>query len=182
MRKMTLCLVLLLLVAFPVLAQDAAAAEPSQNFLSLVISAVLWATLAVVISQGASILVLWALGLPPRKLAHEIEDVQNTAVGAMFFIISLTAALFVGFMTTDGFTPDPPALESAAWIIGGVIGGFIYTAILFMIAHRVMGRQPGENVYTYIRREVILEQNAALSFFLGGLTITPFISIVFQLL
>lgn len=180
MRKIALCL-FLLLVASPVLAQDAATAA-SPNFLSTVISALLWAILAVIISQVASILVMWLLGLPPRKLTHEIEDVQNTAVGALFFIISLTATIFVGFMTSDGFTPDPPALESAAWIIGGVILGFLFMMLLFMIAHRVMGRQPNENVLTYIRREVVLEQNAALAFFLGGLGVTPFISIVFQLL
>jgi hypothetical protein len=28
----------------------------------------------------------------------------------------------------------------------------------------------------------VLEQNASLAFFLGGLTVSPFISIVFQLL
>ena len=32
-----------------------------------------------------------------------------------------------------------------------------------------MGRVNNESVYGYIRREVILEQNAALAFFLGGL-------------
>ncbi len=182
MRKIALCLFLLLFVVFPVLAQDEAAAVASPNFLSLVGSALVWSVLAVVIAQGASILLMWLLGLPPSKLTHEIEDVQNAAVGATFFIISLTAALFVGFMTSDGFTPDPPPLESAAWIIGGVLLAFVMTVILFMITHRVMGRLPNENVLTYIRREVVLEQNAALAFFLGGIAVTPFISIVFQLL
>lgn len=168
----------------PVMAQDQAPLETagSRDFLGSVGSALFWATFAIVISQAASIVVMWWLGLPPRKLVHEIEDVQNPAVGACFFIISLTASIFVGFMTTDGFTPDPSALESAAWIVGGVVLGFLYTALIFIIAHRVMGRQPNESVYGYIRREVVLEQNAAVAFFLGGLAVTPFISIVFQLL
>lgn len=182
MRKIVVCLTLLLLLALPVLAQDEAIAAPSQNFLDLVASAVAWATFAVFVSQLTSIALVWVLGVPPSKLAHEIEDVQNPAVGACFFIISLTASLFVALMTTDGFTPDPSFAEGAAWIIGGLILGFIYTFILFMIAHRVMGRQPNESVFGYIKREIVLEQNAALAFFLGGLAVTPFISIVFQLL
>jgi hypothetical protein len=45
-----------------------------------------------------------------------------------------------------------------------------------------MGRENNENMLGYIRREIVLEQNAALAFFLGGLVVSPFISIVFQLL
>lgn len=182
MRKMALCLVMLLAVTLPVAAQEAAQTVETPGFLSLVGEALFWATLAIVISQVASIVVMRLLGLPPAKLVKEIEDVQNPAVGACFFIISLTASFFVGFMTTDGFTPDPSALESAAWIIGGVLLGFLYTALIFIIAHRVMGRENNESVYGYIRREIVLEQNAALAFFLGGLAVSPFISIVFQLL
>ena len=182
MRRIVIGFALLLLLTMPVLAQDTVAREQSQTFLELVGSAVAWATFSVFVSQLTSIILVWILGVPPRKLAHEIEDVQNAAVGACFFIISLTASLFVALMTTDGFTPDPSFLEGAAWIVGGLILGFIYTFILFMIAHRVMGRQPNENVFGYIKREIVLEQNAALAFFLGGLSVTPFISIVFQLL
>jgi drug/metabolite transporter (DMT)-like permease len=182
MRKIALCLVISLLMVAQVVAQDEAAAEQSMSFLALVGSALVWATFAIFVSQLASIGVMWLLGLPPKKLTHEIEDVQNPAVGAVFFIISLTASIFVGFMTTSGFTPDPPFLESAAWIIGGLILGFVYTVILYIAAHRIMGRLPNENVYGYIRREIVLEQNASLAFFLGGLTVSPFISIVFQLL
>lgn len=182
MRKIVLCSTLLLLLVAPVLAQDEAVVQQSQNFLNLVSSAVAWATFAVFVSQLTSIALVWILGVPPSKLAHEIEEVQNPAVGACFFIISLTASLFVGLMTTDGFTPDPSFGEGAVWIIGGLILGFVYTFILFIIAHRLMGRQPNENVFGYIKREIVLEQNAALAFFLGGLSVTPFISIVFQLL
>ena len=177
-----LCSILLLLLVVPTLAQDDVTAQSSQNFLSLVSSAIAWATFSVFVSQLTSILLVWMLGVPPRKLAHEIEEVQNPAVGACFFIISLTASLFVALMTTDGFTPDPSFAEGAVWIIGGLILGFVYTFILFMVAHRLMGRQPNENVFGYIKREIVLEQNAALAFFLGGLSVTPFISIVFQLL
>ncbi|CAG1014385.1 MAG: hypothetical protein IAE83_12875 [Anaerolinea sp.] len=150
-------------------------------FLELEVSAVAWATFTIIVSQLICILIMWGLGLPPRKLVKEIEDVQNTAVGVVFFTISLTAAIFVSVLSSDGPTYSPP-LETLAWIVGGVVVGIIYVAILFMITHRIMGRQPGENVYTYIRREVIKEQNAALALFLGGLGATPFIAIVYQIM
>ncbi len=185
MRKISLfflCAALLLTVNSALAQNVVDPEELNSSFLSLVGSALAWATFAIVVSQGTSILIMWGLGLPPSKLTHEIEDVQNPAVGAFFFIISLIASIFVGFMTTSGFTPDPSTLESAAWIIGGLVIASLYTALIFMIAHRMMGRQPNENVYDYIRREVIKEQNAAVAFFLGGLAVTPFISTVFQLL
>lgn len=183
MRKIALsiCLFALFLTLIPVMAQDQTP-PGSRDLLALVISALLWATFSIIISQVVSIGALWWLGLPPRKLIREIEEVQNPAIGACFFIISLIASFFIGFMATDGFTPDPPGLESAAWIIGGIILSFAYTALVFVIAHRVMGRENNESVYAYIRREVVLEQNSALAFFLGGLAVSPFISIVFQLL
>jgi ABC-type multidrug transport system fused ATPase/permease subunit len=150
-------------------------------FSELVVSALLWMTFSTIVAQAVSILLMWWLGLPPSRLVHEIEVVQNPAVGASFFIISLTASLFISLMSSAGFTPDPSFLEGAAWIVGGLAVGALYTAISFFIAHRVMGRQPGETVYTYLRREIIDEQNASLAFFLGGLSVAPFISIMFQL-
>jgi hypothetical protein len=148
----------------------------------LVISAILWTTLAVIISQGVSIVLMRWLGLPPSKLVREIVDVQNTAVGACFFIISLGASIFVSLMTSAGFTPDPPALESALWIVGGVVVAMIYTAIMFVITHRILGVKKGEGVVAYMRREIVTEQNAALALFLGGLAITPFIAVALQLI
>jgi hypothetical protein len=147
----------------------------------LVISAILWTTLAVIISQGVSIVLMRWLGLP-SKLVREIVDVQNTAVGACFFIISLGASIFVSLMTSAGFTPDPPALESALWIVGGVAVAVIYTAIMFVITHRILGVKKGEGVVAYMRREIVAEQNAALALFLGGLAITPFIAVALQLI
>lgn len=183
MQKIALCLVVLLAVAFPVLAQeDVASSIQSPNFVTVVIESLVWSTFAVVVSQAVSIFLMWLLGLPPRKLIHEIEDVQNPAVGALFFIVSFTATIFIGFMTTDGFTPDPSAVEGAAWIIGGLILALLYTFVLLQLAHRLMGRQPNESLYGYIQREIVKEQNAALAFFLGGMATTPFISVVFQLL
>lgn len=148
----------------------------------LVVSALVWAIFATVVSQAVAIGLMWWLGLPPRKLVTEIEDVQNTAVGACFFIVSLAASIFISLMSTDGFTPDPTFAEGAFWVIGGLVVASLFTALLFIIAHRMMGRSNNESVYQYMRRELIDEQNAALAFFFGGLSVTPFIAIVFQLI
>jgi hypothetical protein len=151
-------------------------------FVEAAISAIVWSAISIVISQAIGILLMWWLGLPPRKLIHEIEDVQNPAVGACFFILSLTASLWVGALASDGFTITESFLTGAGWIIGGLLVAAGFTALNFMIAHRLMGRLNNENVYRYLRREIIEEQNASLAFFMGGLAISPFLAVLFQVI
>ena len=67
-------------------------------FLEQVISAIVWATLATAISVSVGLLLIWWFGLNPRRLAHEIDDVQNAGVGATFFIVSLITSLFVSVL------------------------------------------------------------------------------------
>jgi len=128
------------------------------------------------------------LGLPPKKLIHEIEVVQNPAIGACFFIISLAVALFIGIFTSDGFSANDPTyvepswIVSTGWIIMALFIGGLLTWISFEIAHRVMGVENEESTYRYIQRELIEEQNAALALFLGGLSIVPFIAVIFQMI
>lgn len=149
--------------------------------LEVVINSIIWATAAMLISQGAGILVMWWLGLSPKKLAHEIEDVQNTAVGASFFIISLITAIFIGTMAANPSSADS-VLATWGWILGGLLLATLYTFIAFEIAHRLLDPIKGETAYTYIQRELIREQNAALAFFLGGLAVAAYISVVSQVL
>lgn len=151
-------------------------------FVDAAISAIIWSAISIIIAQAAGILIMWWLGLPPRKLVHEIEDVQNTAVGAWFFILALTASLWVGALASDGFTVAETTVSGAGWIVGGLLVATGFTALNFMIAHRVMGRVNNENVYRYLRREIIEEQNAALAFFMGGLIIAPFLAVLFQII
>ncbi len=150
-------------------------------FLDLVVTALLWATFATVVSQAISIGLMWALGLPPRRLVKEIEDVQNPAVGATFFIVSLGTALWTSLLASDGVPNPAPPLETMVWIGGGFVIATLYTMILFVIAHRLMGREPGESVYDYLRREIVQEQNAAVAFFMGGLAIAPYLAILYQI-
>lgn len=149
--------------------------------LELVLEALIWATASTIITQLVGFVVMWRLGLPPKKLIHEIEDVQNPAVGAVFFVIALITATFLGGVTVDP-TPGQSTLEDLAWIFGGIAFATIYTMISFTIAHRMMGRIEGETVYTYLRRELITEQNASLAFFFGALAVAPFFAILSQIL
>lgn len=150
-------------------------------FVNQLILATLWTIFVTVFAQVISISFLWWLGLHPKKLVHEIEETQNTAVGAIFFIISLTSALFIGVLASEP-TPAGSDLEGLLWVVGGLLLAVFYTALMFVVAHRLMGRENNESVYGYMRREIIIEQNAALSFFFGGLAVAPFIAVLYQIL
>jgi hypothetical protein len=71
-------------------------------------------------------------------------------------------------------------LVGAGWITGALVLGWGFTWLSFIIAHRVMGRENDESALDYIKRELILEQNASLAFFLGGLAVVCFISVIYQ--
>lgn len=147
-----------------------------------------WAVLATLVAQLISVMLMWWLGLPPKKLVREIEDIQNPAVGATFFIVSLAAGLFISIFASDGFSvnspdyQDPGFAANAGWIAIAFIVGTVLTWISFEIAHRVMGVENEESTFRYIQRELIEEQNASLAFFLGGLAIVPFIAVIFQVI
>jgi hypothetical protein len=150
--------------------------------LSTILAAVVWSVIGTVLSQAIAIAVLWWLGLPPRKLIHQIEVVQNAAVGACFFIISLTVGLFVGILTSNGFTESFGIVDGAIWIASALLLGAALMWISFLIAYRVMGIENGESIYRYLQRELIEEQNTALAFFLGGLAVVPFVCVIFQVI
>ena len=118
----------------------------------------------------------------PRRLRYEIEDRQNPAVGAFFFVISLIAAIYIGFASSDGYTPSDSTVEDILWVAGGALLAFILTAINFWAAHILLQPIEGESVLGYMRRELVEEQNAALAFFLGGLAIAPFVAAINQIL
>lgn len=148
-----------------------------------IIAALLWTTLAVVVSQATSFFVIWGLGLSPKRLVHEIEDVQNPAVGAMFFSISLAVALYIGIFFSSGYSTSETTFgQSALWFVVGLLIAHLYMILTLFIVHRLMDRKNDENVYQYLRRELVEEQNVSLALFLGGLTITPFIAVVFQII
>lgn len=150
--------------------------------MTLILEAIGWAIFATVLSQLIGLGVMTLLGLPPRRLTSTIEDKQNTAVGAVYFIISLITAIYVSTVTGDGYDAAGTTAETWAWILGGAVLGTVLTLISFWIAHYMMDPLEGENLYGYIRRELIDEENAALAFFLGGLAIAPFLTAVQQII
>ena len=160
-----------------------------------ILLAVGWSVVATILAQVISVLFMRWLGLPIKKLVHEIENIQNPAVGAVFFVVSLTVGLFVGIFASDGFTPvgarlaEDQALSTtgellaqAGWIGLALLIALVLTWISFMVAYRIMGIEDEESFYRYVQRELIEEQNASLAFFLGGLMITPFIAVIFQII
>lgn len=149
--------------------------------MTVILNTLIWATAATIGSQLIAMLLVAWIGVPPKKLAHELEETQNVAIGAIFFIISLTASIFIGVLVAEPTEADS-TLATLAWIGGGLLLSLIYTIINFWIAHEVLDPVDGENVYTYIRRELVDEQNAALAFFLGGLMVAPFISVLSQII
>jgi uncharacterized membrane protein YjfL (UPF0719 family) len=160
-----------------------------------ILLAIGWSVLATILAQLISILFMRWLGLPVKKLVHEIENVQNAAVGAIFFVVSLTVALFVGIFASDGFTPvgerlaegvgmtdTQTFLAQAGWIAMALFLSLLLTWVSFMIAYRMMGVENNESLKRYIQREIVEEQNASLALFLGGLMIAPFIAVIFQII
>lgn len=158
----------------------------------LIVEAVVWSIVIIVVSQLVSLLIVWWLGVPPGKLEHEIEEKQNAAVGAIFFIVTLIISLFVSSLASNGFTEVDPTLApadafatGALWILGGVAFGIVLTFLNFFIVFRWMGRQErgsGESMYRYMQREIIDEHNLAFAFFLGGLATAPFIAVLYQII
>jgi hypothetical protein len=147
-----------------------------------IINVILWTVFVTVVSQTIAITVMAGLGLMPRRLRYEIEDRQNPAIGAFFFVISLIAAIYIGFASGDGYQPADSVVEDILWVAGGGILALILTAIIFWAAHILLQPIEGENVLGYMRRELVEEQNAALAFFLGGLAIAPFVAAINQIL
>jgi hypothetical protein len=158
------------------------ASEEAGNPVQLVVSALLWSTLSTVTSQVVSIIVVAMLGVAPRKIAHEIAEIQNPAIGACFLAIAIAASSFIAPLTSSGFTPDPDLLASVLWIVGGVLLGFTYTVIAIIIAHRVFGTKKDENFYQWMQREIVAEQNVSLALFIGSLLIPPFTAVSYQLI
>jgi len=155
------------------------------ELMGLILEAVIWTVFIIVLSQIISFAIIGWLGVPPSKMEHEIEEKQNAAVGAIFFIVTLIVSIFVSVLASNGFTEVESAATGAMWIFGGVSFGVILTFLNIFIVFRWMGKEEraaGESMYRYIQREIIDEHNLAFAFFLGSLATAPFIAVLFQIL
>ena len=148
--------------------------------MDVVLNSLLYATVATILSQVIAVGAMRWLGLSPNKLAHEIEDVQNVAVGASFFVISLITSIFIAVLAAEPEEADS-VLASWGWIFGGLALSLLYSGVSFWVAHRMLTPLEGENPYSWIRRELVDEQNASLALFLGGLMSAAFFSVLGQI-
>lgn len=155
------------------------------ELVGLILEAIIWTIVIIGLSQIISFGIVGWLGVPPSKMEHEIEEKQNAAVGAIFYIITLIVSIFVSVLSSNGFTEVEAAGTAAMWIFGGVAFGILLSFLNVFIVFRWMGaeeRQAGETMYRYIQRELIDEHNLAFAFFLGALITAPFIAVLFQIL
>ena len=109
------------------------------ELMGLIFEAVVWTVLIIIISQVVSFAIVWWLGIPPGKMEHEIEEKQNAAVGAIFFIVTLIVSIFVSVLSSNGFTDVESAGTGAMWIFGGVAFGTLLTFLNTFIVFRWMG-------------------------------------------
>ena len=153
------------------------------ELVSLMIDAIIWTIVIIGLSQIISFAIVAWMGVPPSQMEHEIEEKQNAAVGAIFFIVTLIVTIFISVLSSNGFTGA--SADSGIWIIGGVLIGTILTFLNIFIVFRWMGKEEraaGESIYRYFQREIIEEHNLALAFFIGGLAAAPYIAILFQII
>jgi uncharacterized membrane protein YdjX (TVP38/TMEM64 family) len=149
------------------------------------LEAIIWTIVIIALSQVISFAIVWWLGVPPSQMEHEIEEKQNGAVGAIFFIVTLIVTIFISVLSSNGFTGAASDEAGIIWTIGGVVVGTILTFLNIFIVFRWMGqdeREAGESMYRYFQRELIDEHNLALAFFIGGLAAAPYIAILFQII
>jgi len=149
----------------------------------LMLESIVWTVVIIALSQIISFGIVGWLGVPPSRMEHEIEEKQNAAVGAIFFIVSLVVTIFISILSSNGFTGA--SSDSGIWIIGGVVVGTILMFINILIVFQWMGKEEraaGEGIYRYFQREIIDEHNLALAFFIGGLAAAPYIAILFQII
>lgn len=145
-------------------------------------SALLWALLATLLAQLFTTLIVWILGISPAKLVHEIVEIQNPAVGASFFVVSLVVSLFIGLITSSGFTHSSSIVEEILWIAIGIVTATLYSVLMLVIVHQVFAKRKKESLFAFLRREIIAEQNASMVFFVGGILLAPFLSMAFQII
>jgi ABC-type transport system involved in multi-copper enzyme maturation permease subunit len=150
-------------------------------FIAQITEAILWAIFATIISQFVSLYLLRFFGLPLKQLRREIEDTQNPAVGAFFFAVSLIVSTWVSNLTAGPRSTEYEPIDTLVWTSLGILISVIFTVVSWTIAHYRFQPLEGENVYKWIRRELIDEQNASLALFLAGLAVAPFMAVLYQI-
>lgn len=135
----------------------------------------LWNAAAFFVTALFSIVVMRVVfGLGLTSVIHEVEEEHNAGVGAAFFTISLITSLWLGKVGGD-FSGASSAQALAAWSLFG----FVIATLVFLTAYnlifRIICHRKGEGMIAYLRREAIVENNAAMILFVASLAIPPYI-------
>ena len=133
-----------------------------------------WNVAAFALTGIACVVVMRVVfGLRLVDVVREVEEEHNAAVGAAFFTVSLLSGLWFGKIGGD-FTSQSTLSEQIGWSIFGFVIATVVFLTAFALVFRVLCHKRGERVIPYLRREAIVENNAAMILFIGSLAVVPY--------
>jgi hypothetical protein len=155
------------------------------EILSIIGNIVIWSLFSIILAGIISTLVVnIILGIRVGDLVAEIETKQNAAIGILFKNV---AAVFSGLLlifTSEGFSASEGLLSDILWAVGGGLLTLIFAGILaFLLLNWLTRRRsPKETPLQYLRRELVQEQNEALTHILMAFLIVVGITVFGQVL
>ena len=146
----------------------------TREILSIAGQELAWNAVAFGLAALACILIMrFVFHLGVADVVREVEEEHNTAVGGAFFIVALLTALWLGKIG-GSFGNEVNLREQLAWTaIGFVIATFVFV-VAFNLVFRGICHRRGERLLPYLRREAIVENNAAMIWFIGSLAVVPY--------
>ncbi len=133
-----------------------------------------WNVAAFALTGVVSVVVMrLVFGLRLVDVVREVEDDHNAAVGAAFFTVSLLSGLWFGKIGGD-FTSQSTVAGQIGWSVFGFVIATVVFLSAFTLVFRVVCHKRGEPMIAYLRREAIVEDNAAMILFIGSLAVVPY--------
>ena len=133
-----------------------------------------WNLASFALTGITSVLIMrFVFGLGLVDVVREVEEDHNAAVGAAFFTISLLSGIWFGKIGGD-FEGESTVAEQIGW---SIFGFAIATAVFltaFILVFRVICHKRNEGLIPYLRREAIVENNAAMILFIASLAVAPY--------
>ena len=144
------------------------------DLLEVVLRELGWNLAAFALTGIVSVLVMrFVFGLRLVDVVREVEDEHNAAVGAAFFTVALMSGLWFGKIGGD-FSNQATVGEQIGWSIVGFVNATLVFLAAFVLVFRVLCHKRGERLIPYLRREAIVENNAAMILFIGSLAVVPY--------
>lgn len=135
----------------------------------IVLTELIWALGGLAVTLIFTTLTLRAVfGLTLKDVVREVEDDQNAAVGATFFIVATTMGLLIGRALQAPVEEVTWPITVAWFAISLIVITVTYLPVAWLIL-KTAGKRFGETASQYLHREMVVEDNAALMWFLGGL-------------